>query len=111
MSQFYIICISSGLPRDFGSVEKGGWGGYLDLESHLLCSAIIYYMKTKLDIDTINIVGGWVGRWCWVASSAGRPTTLAYGRAGACCACSRCRTGGLFFFCFFFHPVDHIFLL
>ena len=28
----------------------------------------------------------------------GRPTTLAYGRAGACCACSRCGTGGLFFF-------------
>ena len=32
-------------------------------------------------------VGGWVGRWCWVGSS---PTTLAYGRAEACCACSRC---------------------
>ena len=34
----------------------------------------------------------------------GRPTTLAYGRAGACCACSRCGTDGLFFFfccCFF----------
>ena len=27
----------------------------------------------------------------------GRPTTLAYGRAGASCACSRCGTGGLFF--------------
>ena len=28
----------------------------------------------------------------------GRPTTLAYGRAGvgACCACSRCGRGGLF---------------
>ena len=32
----------------------------------------------------------------------GRPTTLAYGRTGACCACSRCGTGGLFFFFFFF---------
>ena len=35
----------------------------------------------------------------------GRPTTLEYGRAGACCACSRCGTGGLFLvvvcFCFF----------
>ena len=27
----------------------------------------------------------------------GHPTTLAYGKAGACCACSRCGTGGLFF--------------
>ena len=32
----------------------------------------------------------------------GRPTTLAYGRAGACCACSRCGTGGLFFCCCFY---------
>ena len=32
----------------------------------------------------------------------GRPTTLAYGRAGACCACSRCKMGGLFFSVFFF---------
>ena len=29
----------------------------------------------------------------------GRPTTLAYGRAGACNACSRCGMGGL---CYFF---------
>ena len=29
----------------------------------------------------------------------GRPTTLAYGRAGAGCAC---RVGCFFFFCFFF---------
>ena len=29
---------------------------------------------------------------------AGRPTSLAYGKAGACCACSRCGTGGLFLF-------------
>ena len=29
----------------------------------------------------------------------GRPTTLVYGRAGACCAYSRCGIGGL---CFFF---------
>ena len=32
----------------------------------------------------------------------GRPTTLEYGRAGACCACSRCGTGGLFLVVFFF---------
>ena len=32
----------------------------------------------------------------------GRPTTLAYGRAGACCACSKCGTGGLFFILFVF---------
>ena len=36
----------------------------------------------------------------------GRPTTLAYGWAGACCACSRCGTGVFFFFfCFFFFVV------
>ena len=28
----------------------------------------------------------------------GRPTTLAYGRTGACCACNRCGTDQLFFF-------------
>ena len=28
----------------------------------------------------------------------GRPTTLTYGWAGACCACSRFMTDGLFFF-------------
>ena len=48
-----------------------------------------------------NLVGGWVGQWCWVASVLGRSTTFAYGRAGACCACSRCGTGGLFLFYFF----------
>ena len=31
---------------------------------------------------------------------ARHPTTLAYGRAGACCACSRCGKGGLFLFFF-----------
>ena len=36
-------------------------------------------------------------------SSAGAPIPKAYGRAGDCCACSRCETGRLFFlFCFFF---------
>ena len=48
-------------------------------------------------LPTGHRVGGLVGRWCWVASSAGHPTTLAYSRAEACCACSRCGTGGLFF--------------
>ena len=55
----------------------------------------------------------------WVAGSgdgagllpvSGRPTTLAYGRAGACCACSRCGMDGLFFVCFCFHLVYPIFL-
>ena len=32
----------------------------------------------------------------------GRPATFAYTRARACCACSRCGTGGLYFF-FIFH--------
>ena len=39
-------------------------------------------------------------RWCWVAPVPGRPTALAYGRAGACCACGGCGTGGLFFIFF-----------
>ena len=32
----------------------------------------------------------------------GRPTTLEYSRAGACSACSRCGTDGLFLVCVFF---------
>ena len=42
----------------------------------------------------------------------GRPTTLEYGRAGACCACSRCGAGGLFLVVvvFFGHLVYPIFL-
>ena len=32
----------------------------------------------------------------------GRPATFAYSRARACCACSRYRTGGLYFF-YIFH--------
>ena len=35
----------------------------------------------------------------------GRPTTLAYGRAGACCASSRCGTVGLFFLFFFISSI------
>ena len=65
-------------------------------------------------INFTNItVGGWVGRWCWVASSAGaagHPTTLAYSRARACCACCRCRTDGLFL-CFFSSHLSYFPLL
>ena len=32
----------------------------------------------------------------------GRPTTLAYGMAGTCCACSRCGMGGLCVLLLFF---------
>ena len=35
----------------------------------------------------------------------GRPTTLAYCRAGACCACSSCVMGGLFFILFFISSI------
>ena len=68
----------------------------------------------------------WTMTWCWInilhavntllwvwrvvgsGDGAGqlpvprRPITLAYGRAGACCAYHRCGTGGLFFILFFF---------
>ena len=37
-------------------------------------------------------------------------TTLAYGRAGACCACSRCGMGGLGFCVFFLNLIYPIFL-
>ena len=35
-----------------------------------------------------------------IASSAGAPATFAYSRTKACCACSRCGTGGLYFLYF-----------
>ena len=36
------------------------------------------------------------GDGAWQLPVPERPTTLEYGRAEACCACSRCVTGGLF---------------
>ena len=42
----------------------------------------------------------------------GRPTTFAYGRARACWACSRCRTGGLcLLFCFAFLFFIYLFFI
>ena len=38
----------------------------------------------------------------------GRPTTLAYGRAGACCACSRSGMGGLCFIYFFQSSLSYL---
>ena len=29
------------------------------------------FYTIKIAVITLNFVGGWVGRWCWVASSAG----------------------------------------
>ena len=51
--------------------------------------------------------GGWLGRAMVLGSfqCRGRPTTLAYGRARACCPCSRCWTGGLFFYIFFISSI------
>ena len=57
----------------------------------------------------ISSVIGWVGRWCWVASSAAGLTALAYSRARACCACSRCGIDGLLFVAFCCHVVYPIF--
>ena len=56
----------------------------------------------KMFITLTSTVDGWVGRWCWVASSARASYYFAYGRAEASSACSRCGTGGLFFFLLFF---------
>ena len=59
---------------------------------------LCHMQRTKL-----QILGGWAGRWCWIASSAGRPATSAYSKARACCASSRCMTGGLYVFFYVFH--------
>ena len=78
-----------------------GWGLWgFSLEEIVLK---IDYMYENIYLSLYNVpkVGVWVGRWCWVASSVGRPTTLAYGRAEARCACSRCGTSGLLFIYFF----------
>ena len=39
-------------------------------------------------------MGGWVGRWCWVVSSAG--ASYYFGRVRACCVFSRYRTDGIY---------------
>ena len=61
----------------------------------------------------LMVVGGWVGRWCWVDSSAGGggPTALAYGRARACCAAGSGWVGWVLCVCVcvFFHLVYPIF--
>ena len=41
------------------------------------------------------------GDGAWQLPVPGRPTSLTYGRAGACCAGSMCGTGGLFFILIF----------
>ena len=65
-----------------------------------LMQAAIGIMPLKSQQYALHELGGWAGRWCWVASSAGRPATFAYSRARAYCACRRCGTGGLYFYIF-----------
>ena len=38
----------------------------------------------------------------------GRPVTFAYSRARACCACSRCGTGGLYFYIFHLSSLSNV---
>ena len=73
---------------------------------------IILKVNHLKPLSKARLVGGWVGQWCWVASSAGASYYFGiYSRAGACCACSRFWKGGLFFiFLYFFHLVYSIFL-
>ena len=40
--------------------------------------------------------------YAYIISEPGCPATFVYSRARACCACSRCGTGGLYIY-FFFH--------
>ena len=44
------VYLSLGLSEDFGSIAKKGMGGFLALESHIICSSKNSCMKTKLDI-------------------------------------------------------------
>ena len=44
----------------------------------------------------------WLGEGAGKLPVLGRPAAFAYSRARTCCACSRCRTGGLYFFFIFF---------
>ena len=71
---------------------------------HVLCDFLAYKESPFQNIYMHNsyIMGGWVGRWCWVASSAKCPATVAYSTARACCACSRYGTGGLLSFYIFY---------
>ena len=69
-------------------------------ESHIQSSNIAVLPLTPPLVGKGKSVW-WVGRWGWVVSSAGRLTTLAYGRVGACCACNRCGMGGYVLFLFF----------
>ena len=57
---------------------------------------------------------GWLGRAMVLGSFQCRGVLLLWHMAGACCACSRCGTGGLFFlffFCCFFFFVCHLSIL
>ena len=46
---FTFFCISLRFPEDFGSIGRG-WGGFIALESHIICSSNKSCMKTKEDI-------------------------------------------------------------
>ena len=58
LSLFFTSCLSLGLPEDFGSIAKRGWGGLLALKSPIICSSIKSCMKTKGDMVcfTLNSV-------------------------------------------------------
>ena len=65
-----------------------------------------FYGQVNYEMSSRSVNSGTVPR-CWVASSTGASYYLAYGSAGACCACSRCETSGL---SFYFHLVYPVFL-
>ena len=71
-------------------------------------SSIYIFHKGLQFLDLLICLGGWAGRWCWVASSAGRSATFAYSRARACCACSRCGTGGLYIYVFHLSSISNV---
>ena len=75
-------------------------------EYQSVINVIFYKILPKLFL-IVWVVGS--GDSAGLLPVPGRPTALAYSKAGACCACSRCGTGGLFFCCFF-HLIYPIFL-
>ena len=65
----------------------------------LLCNELKTYLFYVISIFCLSMfchIPYSLAHFSWLPVP-GRPTTLAYGRAGAGCACSRCGTGGLFF--------------
>ena len=81
-------------PRLFHS-DSINWSDCMDAQAGV--NALHNITVEETNVHGTYHLSGWLGRAMVLGSFQCRPTTLAYGKAGACCACSRCGTGGLFF--------------